>query len=56
MKSKLISNNNSTNKKEQDLKDKDIIISDLKEKADNWVTMIKDREQLINEQSKKFVN
>ena len=54
MKSKLISNNNSTNKKEQDLKDKDIIITDLKEKADNWVTMIKDREQLINEQSKKI--
>ena len=54
MKSKLISNNNTTNKKDQDLKDKDLIITDLKEKADNWVTMIKDREQLINEQSKKI--
>ena len=54
MKSKLISNSNSTNKKEQDLKDKDLIITDLKEKADNWVTMIKEREQLINEQSKKI--
>ena len=54
MKSKLVSNNNTTNKKEQDLKDKDIIITDLKEKADNWVVMIKDREQLINEQSKKI--
>ena len=54
MKSKLISNNNSTNKKEQDIKDKELIISDLKEKADNWVTMIKEREQLINEQSKKI--
>ena len=27
---------------------------DLKEKADSWVTMIKEREQLINEQSKKI--
>ena len=54
MKSKLISNSNSTNKKEQDLKDKDLIITDLKEKADNWVTMIKEREKLINEQSKKI--
>ena len=54
MKSKLISNSNSTNKKEQDLKDKDLIITDLKGKADNWATMIKEREQLINEQSKKI--
>ena len=35
MKAKLISNNNTTNKKEQDLKDKELIITDLKEKADN---------------------
>ena len=54
MKAKLISNNNSTNKKEQDLKDKELIITDLKEKADNWVLMIKERENLINEQSKKI--
>ena len=54
MKSKIISNSNNNNKKEQDLKDKELIISDLKEKADNWVTMIKDREQIINEQSKKI--
>ena len=54
MKNKLISNNSSTNKKEQDLKDKELIITDLKEKADNWVLMIKDRENLINEQSKKI--
>ena len=54
MRNKLISNNNSSNKKEQDLKDKELIISDLKEKADNWVSMIKDRENLINEQSKKI--
>ena len=54
MKNKLISNNSSSNKKEQDLKDKELIITDLKEKADNWVLMIKDRENLINEQSKKI--
>jgi len=54
MKSKIISNSNNNNKKEQDLKDKELIISDLKEKADSWVTMIKDREQIINEQSKKI--
>ena len=54
MKAKLISNNNTTNKKEQDLKDKELIITDLKEKADNWVLMIKERENLINEQSKKI--
>ena len=54
MKTKLISNNNTTNKKEQDLKDKELIITDLKEKADNWVLMIKERENLINEQSKKI--
>ena len=54
MKNKLISNKSSTNKKEQDLKDKELIITDLKEKADNWVLMIKDRENLINEQSKKI--
>ena len=54
MKSKIISNSNNNNKKEQDLKDKELIINDLKEKADSWVTMIKDREQIINEQSKKI--
>ena len=54
MKAKLMANSNSTNKKEQDLKDKELIITDLKEKADNWISMIKDRENLINEQSKKI--
>ena len=54
MKVKLMANSNSTNKKEQDLKDKELIITDLKEKADNWISMIKDRENLINEQSKKI--
>ena len=54
MKAKLINNSNNTNKKDQDLKDKELIITNLKEKADSWVTMIKEREQLINEQSKKI--
>ena len=54
MKSKIISNNNITSKKDQDIKDKDLIINDLKEGEDNWVNMIKEREQLINEQSSKI--
>ena len=54
MKSKLITNNNITSKKEQDIKDKELIINDLKERGDNWVNMIKEREQLINEQSSKI--
>ena len=54
MKNKLISNNNNTNKKEQHLKDKELIITDLKEKSDNWVSMIKDRENFINKQNKKI--
>ena len=54
MKSKIISNNNITSKKDQDIKDKDLIITDLKEGEDNWVNMIKEREQLINEQSSKI--
>ena len=54
MKSKIISNNNITSKKDQDIKDKDLIITDLKEGEDNWVNMIKEREQLINEQNLKI--
>ena len=54
MKSKIINNNNITTKKEQDIKDKELIINDLKERGDNWVSMIKEREQIINEQSLKI--
>ena len=54
MKSKIINNNNISSKKEQDIKDKELIISDLKERSDNWVNLIKEREQLINEQSLKI--
>ena len=54
MKSKIISSNNISTKKEQDIKDKELIINDLKERSDNWINLIKDREQLINEQSSKI--
>ena len=54
MKSKIISNNNISSKKEQDIKDKELIINDLKERSDNWVNLIKEREQIINEQSLKI--
>ena len=49
MKSKIISNNYITSKEDQDIKDKDLIITDLKEREDNLVNMIKEREHLINE-------
>ena len=54
MKSKIISNNNINSKKEQDIKDKELIINDLKERSDSWVNLVKEREQLINEQSLKI--
>ena len=54
MKSKIISNNNINSKKEQDIKDKELIINDLKERSDSWVNLVKEREKLINEQSLKI--
>ena len=54
MKTKLVSNNNMATKKDQDIKEKDLIISDLKEKGETWATLIKEREQLIAEQSSKI--
>ena len=54
MKTKIISNNNLTTKKDQDIKEKELIINDLKEKGENWATTIKEREQLISEQSLKI--
>ena len=54
MKSKIISNNYITSKKDQNIKDKDWIITDLKEREDNLINMIKEREHLINEQSSKI--
>ena len=54
LKSKILSNNNISSKKEQDIKDKELIINDLKERSDNWVNIIKGREQLISEQNGKI--
>ena len=54
MKAKIVSNNNLYSKKEQDMKEKDLIINDLKERGQNFSTLIKEREQLINEQSQKI--
>ena len=54
MKYKIINNNNIISKKEQNIKDKELIINDLKERSDNWIIIIKEREQLINEQRKKI--
>ena len=54
MKSKIISNNNISSKKDQDIKDKELIINDLKERSDNWINLVKEREKIINEQSSKI--
>ena len=54
LKSKININNTSTNKKEKDLKNKDYIINNLRQKGDNWVLMIKERDKIISEQSKKI--
>ena len=54
MKTKLVSNNNLTTKKDQDIKEKELIINDLKQKGENWSSSIKEREQIINEQSIKI--
>ena len=54
LKSKININNTSTNKKEKDLKNKDYIINNLRQKGDNWVLMIKERDKIITEQSKKI--
>ena len=54
LKSKININNSSTNKKDKDLKNKDYIINNLKQKGDNWALMIKERDKIISEQSKKI--
>ena len=54
LKNKLVSNNNVNVKKEQDMKDKDILINDLKERSENWVSMVRERDQLINELNTKI--
>ena len=54
MKTKILSNNNLVTKKDQDLKEKELLINDLKDKGENFLTSIKEREKLINEQSIKI--
>ena len=54
LKYKMNKNDSYTNKKDKDLKNKDNIINNLKQKSDNWILMIKDRENLITEQSNKI--
>ena len=54
LKSKILSNNNISSKKEQDIRDKELIINDLMERSYNWANIIKGREQLINEQNGKI--
>ena len=50
----MIKNGNVVTQKERDLKDKEMLITDLKERTDNWVSMIKEREQIILEANKKI--
>ena len=45
---------NDISKKEKEIKDKENIISDLKDRTDNWLNMIKERETIINELNKKI--
>ena len=54
LKSKINTNNVTKNKKDKDLQNKEFIINNLKQKSDNWIIMIKERENLINEQSNKI--
>ena len=54
MKNKLTTNNNITNQKDQDLKEKELIINDLKNRGENLSSLIKEREKLISEQSTKI--
>ena len=54
MKTKILSNNNLVTKKDQDIKEKELLVSDLKEKGENLLISIKEREKLINEQSSKI--
>lgn len=54
LRSTLVKNGNAVNQKEKDLKDKEMLISDLKDRTENWLTMIKEREQIILDANKKI--
>ena len=51
---RLIITKNDISKKEKEIKDKENIITDLKDRTDNWLNMIKERETIINELNKKI--
>ena len=54
LKLKINTNNSNKNKKEKDLKTKDNLINNLKQKSDSGMLLIKERENQINEQNKKI--
>ena len=54
LKSKINTNNTNTSRKDKDLKNKEFMINNLKQKSDNWLLMIKERENLLSEQSNKI--
>ena len=55
MKNKILAMNEFSWKNEEEMKNKELIVKDLTSREKNLVEMIKDREKLINEQSKKIV-
>ena len=54
MKLRAVINKNDVSKKEKEIKDKENIITDLKDRTDKWLSMIKEREVIINELNKKI--
>ena len=54
IKLRAIINKNDISKKEKEIKDKENIITDLKDRTDNWLNMIKERETIINELNRKI--
>ena len=55
MKKKILSCGNISFKKEKDIKNKDLLIENLQKKNNKMVKMIKEREGIIDEQSKKIM-
>ena len=54
MKLRALITKNDVTKKEKEIKDKENIITDLKDRGDKWINMIKEREVIINELNKKI--
>lgn len=53
-KSQLSNKGSDMCKREKEIKDKEMLINDLKDKTDNWLNMIKEREKLILESNNKI--